>query len=42
MTKSVMGGGAMLCAVFAGLLLRGYRIAEGSHKGENFKNQDIL
>ena len=42
MTKSVMGGGALLCAVCAGLLLRGYRIADGSRKGENFQNQDIL
>lgn len=26
-TKYAMGGGAVLCAVFAGLLLRGYKIA---------------
>ena len=42
MTKSIMGGGALLCAVFAGRLFRGYRIAEGSRKGENFQNQDIV
>ena len=28
MTKSAMGGGAVLCAVFAGLLFRGYKINE--------------
>lgn len=37
MTKSAMGGGAVLCAVFAGLLLRGYKIADGSSKGESFQ-----
>ena len=28
-SKSAMGGGAALCAVFAGLLFRGYKIADG-------------
>ena len=32
MTKSAMGGGAALCAVFAGLLLRGYKIASVQRK----------
>ena len=37
MTKSAMGGGAALCAVFAGLLLRGYKIASVQRKQAGFK-----
>ena len=37
MTKSAMGGGAALCAVFAGLLLRGYKIASVQRKQAGFQ-----
>ena len=36
-TKYAMGGGAALCAVFAGLLLRGYKIASVQRKQAGFK-----